>query len=121
MSEMSYEQRVADAKTRIREVTPEEALAMRGRGEDAVYLDVREPQEWNLFRIPGAVHVPLGAVDDRILERIPRDRKVIVYCARGNRSALAADAMERMGYRDVASMARGITGWAHAGGEVDDA
>src|ERR671939_1922941 len=110
MADKTYEQMVAEAKTRIREVTPEEAIALRRRGEDAVYLDVREPQEWNLFRIPGAVHVPLGQVDQRVAETIPRDRKVIVYCARGNRSALAADAMQNMGYSDVASLAAGITG-----------
>ena len=121
MTDKSYEQRVAEAKTRIREVTPEEALAMRRRGEDAVFLDVREPQEWNLFRIPGAVHVPLGRLDESVADAVPRDRRVVVYCARGNRSALAADAMQNMGYRDVASLAAGITGWAHAGGEIDDA
>ena len=121
MTEKSYEQRVAEAKTRIREVTPEEAVAMHRRGEDAVFLDVREPQEWNLFRIPGAVHVPLGRLDAGVTAAVPRDRRVVVYCARGNRSALAADAMQDMGYADVASLAAGITGWAHAGGDVDDA
>ena len=121
MTEKSYEQRVAEAKTRIREVTPEEALAMRRRGEDAVFLDVREPHEWNLFRIPGAVHVPLGRLDEHVADAVPRDRRVVVYCSRGNRSALAADAMRQLGYGDVASMAAGITGWAHAGGEIDDA
>jgi rhodanese-related sulfurtransferase len=118
MTDKSYEELVAEAKTRIREVTPREAIALRER-EGAVFLDVREPQEWNLFRIPNAVHVPLGAVDERITQRIPRDRTVIVYCARGNRSALAADAMQNMGYADVASLASGITGWAQAGGEID--
>ena len=121
MTEQSYEQRVAEAKTRVREVTPEQAIAMRRRGEDAVFLDVREPHEWNLFRIPGAVHVPLGQLEARVADAVPRDRHVVVYCARGNRSALAADAMQNMGYTDVASMAAGINGWAHAGGEVDDA
>ena len=121
MSDKSYEQLVAEAKTRIREVTPEEALAMRRRGDDAIFLDVREPQEWNLFRIPGAVHVPLSRLGEQVAGAVPRDRRVVVYCARGNRSALAADVMQGMGYTDVASMAAGITGWAHAGGELDDA
>jgi rhodanese-related sulfurtransferase len=121
MTDKTYEQMVAEAKTRIREVTPEEAIALRRRGEDAVFLDVREPQEWNLFRIPGAVHIPLGQLDQRVADEVPRDRRVVVYCARGNRSALAADTMQNMGYTDVASMAAGITGWAHAGGDIDDA
>jgi rhodanese-related sulfurtransferase len=45
---------------------------------------------------------------------------VVVYCARGNRSAIVADAMQQMGYGDVVSLAEGITGWAHAGGSIDD-
>ena len=121
MPEKTYEQRVAEAKTRIREVTPEDAIALRRRGEDAVFLDVREPHEWNLFRIPGAVLIPLGQLDQRVAAEVPRDRRVVVYCARGNRSALAADTMQDLGYTDVASMAAGITGWAHAGGDIDDA
>jgi rhodanese-related sulfurtransferase len=119
MAQRSYEEMVAEAKGRIREVTPQEAVAIRERGEDVVFLDVRELPEWNLFRIPAAVHVPLGALDEGIKRRISLDRKVIVYCARGNRSALAADALQVMGYSDVASLASGVTGWAHAGGAVD--
>lgn len=120
MEEKSYEQRVAEAKTRVREITAKEAIALNAQGEDPVYLDVREPQEWNLFRIPGAVWVPLGDVDEMIAEQVPREKKVIVYCSRGNRSALAADAMQEQGYADVASLAGGITAWANAGGKVDD-
>jgi rhodanese-related sulfurtransferase len=110
MDQRTYEEMVADAKTRIREVTPREALEGRRAGDDAVFLDVREPQEWNLFRIPGAVHVPLAALRDQVEGAVPRDRKVIIYCARGNRSALAADAMQELGYHDVASLAQGIRG-----------
>jgi rhodanese-related sulfurtransferase len=51
---------------------------------------------------------------------VPTDKKVIVYCARGNRSALAADAMQDMGYTDVASMSSGIIGWANIGGDLEE-
>ena len=119
MAEKSYEQLVAEAKARITEVTPRDAMAIREREPDAVFLDVREPQEWNLFRIPGAVWVPLGRVEASVADAVPRDRKVIVYCKSGNRSALAADSMQRLGYTDVASMAQGIVGWAHQGGEIE--
>ncbi len=121
MTDDSYEQRVTEAKTRIREVTAQEAREMRSHEDAVVFLDVREPHEWNLFRIPGAIHVPLGAVDETIVQRVPRDRSVIIYCASGNRSALAADRMSAMGYTGVASMASGIKGWANLGGEIDDA
>lgn len=116
MSDKSYEEQVAEAKARIAEVTPREAMARQG---EAVFLDVRRPEEWNLFRIPNAVWVPLDQLDEGIAERIPRDREVVVYCARGNRSALAADMMREMGYERVASMSQGIVGWANAGGEVE--
>jgi rhodanese-related sulfurtransferase len=119
MTQKSYEELVAEAKTRIREVSSRDAVVMRERHVDAVFLDVREPQEWNLFRIPGAVHLPLGQIDESMTERIPREKKVVIYCASGNRSALAADQMQRLGYTDVASMAGGIKGWAFNGGELD--
>jgi rhodanese-related sulfurtransferase len=118
MTEPTYEQRVADAKTRIREVTTRDAMRMHA-ADGALFLDVREMPEWNLFRIPGATHLPLGELDARLGE-VPRDRPVVVYCASGNRSALAADRMRELGYPDVASLAGGIKGWAMAGGAVDD-
>jgi cysteine desulfurase / selenocysteine lyase len=120
MQEKSFDEKVSEAKSRIREVTPSEVIEMRRRGEDVVYLDVREPQEWNLFRIPGAVHVPLGAVGDRVGDAIARDRQVVVYCAHGGRSAFAADVMLGLGYTGVASLAGGIMGWVNAGGDVEE-
>lgn len=119
MTEPSYDQLVADAKTRIREITPKEAIALRERG-DVIYVDVREPQEWNLFRIPGAVHVPLAKIGEVTPEQVARDRHVVLYCSRGNRSALATDAMQKLGYTNVASMAQGIMGWVSAGGAVEE-
>ena len=116
----SRDQLLSEAKARITEITPQEAIAQRKNGDDVVYLDVREPGEWNLFRIPDAVLVPLGEVEATVLEKVSRDVRVVVYCARGNRSAIAADAMQQMGYRDVVSLAGGITGWAYAGGSIDD-
>jgi rhodanese-related sulfurtransferase len=119
VSEKSYEEQVAEAKGRIREITPQEAIALKERG-DVVYVDVREPQEWNLFRIPGAMHVPLARVSELGPEQLAHDRQVVLYCARGNRSALAADSMQQLGYTNVASMAQGIMGWVNAGGAVEE-
>ena len=110
---------IDEAKTRIREVTPKDVREMRARGEKAVYLDVREPNEWNLGHLPGAMHIPRGNLETKIEVAIPRDRKIVIYCASGNRSALAADTLQQMGYGDVASMSGGFTGWAQSGGEVE--
>lgn len=117
MDELSYEEQVARAKERVREVSPREAIAMRDG--HTVFLDVREPTEWNLFRIPGAVHVPLGVLPEQIGGSVPRDARVVVYCARGNRSALAADLLQEMGYESVSSLATGVSGWMDAGGELE--
>ena len=110
---------INDAKTRIREVTAAGVREMRASGEKAVYLDVRESNEWNLGHLPGAMHIPRGSLETKIEGVVPRDRKVVIYCASGNRSALAADTLQQMGYGDVASLAGGFTAWAQSGGEVE--
>jgi rhodanese-related sulfurtransferase len=110
---------IDEAKQQIKEVTPEQVRDMQSLNEPAVYLDVREPNEWNLGRIPHAIHLPRGNLETKVEAIIDRGQKVIVYCARGNRSALAALTMKQMGYEDVASMARGFQGWAEIDGEVE--
>ena len=110
---------IAEAKQRIKEIQPREAVALHGRGEDAVFVDIREPNEWNLGRLPGALFIPRGTLEGQIEQRVPRDRRVVLYCASGNRSALAADVLQQMGYADVASLAGGIRGWVDAGGEIE--
>jgi rhodanese-related sulfurtransferase len=110
---------IDDAKQQIEEVTPERVRDMQARNERVVYLDVREPNEWNLGRLPQAIHLPRGNLESKVEGIIDRNQKVVIYCARGNRSALAALTMKQMGYEDVASMARGFLGWADIGGEVE--
>ncbi len=111
---------IAHAKEQIEEVSPDEVKAMIARGEKVVYLDVREPNEWNLGRIPQAVHLPRGNLETKIEALIDRQQRVVVYCARGNRSALAALTMQQMGYEKVASMARGFGGWVDVNGEIEE-
>jgi rhodanese-related sulfurtransferase len=110
---------VADAQARIKEVSARDALAARGRGESIVFLDVRDLHEVKLGRIPGAVHVSRGNLETKIEAAVPRDARVIIYCASGNRSALAAVTMEEMGYADVASMAGGWRDWIASGGDAE--
>lgn len=111
---------IDEAKQQIDEVTPEQVRDMQARNESVVYLDVREPNEWNLGRMPQAIHLPRGNLEGKVEGLIDRNQKVVVYCARGNRSALAALTMKQMGYENVASMAHGFLGWADIGGEVVD-
>jgi rhodanese-related sulfurtransferase len=120
MTEKSPQDLIEDAKRQIEEVSPEQVRGMQAREEKVVYLDVREPNEWNLGRIPNAIHLPRGNLEAKVEALIPRDQKVVVYCARGNRSALAALTMMQMGYKNVSSMSRGLIGWADIGGEVVD-
>ena len=119
MTHRTGEDLIEEAKRQIEEVTPEQVREMQTRGERVVYLDVREPNEWNLGRLPQAVHLPRGNLETKVEALIDRNQKVVIYGARGNRSALAALTMKQMGYDNVASMARGFQGWAAINGEVE--
>jgi rhodanese-related sulfurtransferase len=109
---------IDEAKQQIEELTPEQVRDMQARNEQAVYLDVREPNEWNLGRLPHAIHLPRGNLESKVEGLVDRSQKVVIYCARGNRSALAALTLKQMGYENVASMSRGIQGWAEIDGEI---
>jgi sulfur-carrier protein adenylyltransferase/sulfurtransferase len=113
---------IRDIKNRIEEVDPAEVHADLARNGDreTVIVDVRETEEWDAGHIPGAVHVPRGYLESRIEGAVrDRDARIVLYCASGNRSALAADTLERMlGYENVASMTGGITLWKDRGYEV---
>ena len=109
---------VNEARARIREVSPDEARELHKRS-DVTFLDVRDQQEVNLGRIPGALHISRGTLESKIEAAVPRGTEVVIYCASGNRSAFAADTLQQMGYEKVSSLAGGFRGWAEAGGDVD--
>src|SRR5919198_753480 len=115
---------IRQIKEQIRELDPrevEQLLHQNGSGEGApAIVDVREQYEWDESHIGGAVHVPRGHLESRIEGAVPdKSRQVILYCAQGNRSALAAKTLEELGYGDVASMTGGITLWKDRGYEVE--
>ncbi len=110
---------IAEAKQRITEVSPQQVRERIQRGEQLVLLDVREPNEWNLGRLPGAVHIPRGIMETSVEARVPRGAQVVIYCASGNRSALAADTLAQMGYQHVSSMSGGFRDWVGTGGPVE--
>lgn len=84
--------------------------------DQALFLDVREADEYDQGALPGALHLPRGLLELQVEGRVPdKDRKIIVYCAGGTRSALAAHALGQLGYSDVASMAGGFNKWKDEG------
>ena len=105
----------------LNEISPEVLLARQERGQRDVLLDVREQSEWNLLRLPHAIHLPLARVSEAASESLARfpDEEVVVYCARGARSAQAVEMLRAQGYR-ATSLAGGIAAWIDAGGEVEE-
>jgi molybdopterin/thiamine biosynthesis adenylyltransferase len=105
-----------EARQLVPEVTVAEVAERRQRGEDVTLLDVREKDEVRTGYINGAISVPRGFLEMQITGQIPdRDQDVVVYCAGGVRSLLAARVMREMGYQNVSSMAGGMTQWKDAG------
>jgi sulfur-carrier protein adenylyltransferase/sulfurtransferase len=110
---------IRQVKTKIDEVDPAQVHDVLGNG--AVIVDVRETDEVAQGKLPGAVHVPRGHLESRIEGAAPdREQRVILYCASGNRSALAARTLhEDLGYAHVESMTGGYTLWKDRGYEVE--
>lgn len=113
------EQVLADAKSQIKEYTPAEVMAMQKRGDNMVLLYVRDLPEVNLGKILGAIHISRGRLEQNIEAAVPRDANLVIYCASGNRSALAAITLRDMGYEHVSSMSAGINGWTAISGDVE--
>src|SRR6201991_3129315 len=109
-------------RSQIDEVDPSDVKATLSNGNVIVLLDVRESEEWDAGHIPGAKHIPRGYLESRVEGVIgaDRDQKVVIYCASGQRSALAANTLkELLGYEHVFSMNGGITLWKDRGYEVE--
>ena len=109
----TFKEMIRKVKSEIREVSPEEANARAGQ---AVFVDVREADEWEKGHVPGALFIPRGFLELRIEEKVPdKDAEVIVYCAGGTRSALGARSLQDLGYRNVSSMSGGFGRWKESG------
>jgi sulfur-carrier protein adenylyltransferase/sulfurtransferase len=109
-------------KSRIAQVDPQGAKDEIERG-DAVLIDTREPHEWDVGHLHGARLVPPASVAERVPELVPeRSKRLLLYCASGNRSARAADLLQNeLGYENVASIAGGIEAWQETGLPVVEA
>ncbi len=100
------------AKSRIRETTPEEVRRKQEAGERFHFIDVREDNEWRQGHAAGAIHQGKGVIERDIETTIPdHDAEIVLYCGGGYRSALAADALQQMGYTNVFSMDGGWKEW----------
>lgn len=122
MSIKSAREMVAAANAAVETLAVDAAAPLVGQA-GVQFVDVREPGEWAKGHIPGAVHVPRGLLEfkaDPTLEAyfdpaFDPAKRLIVYCASGGRSALAAQTLKDMGYPAVASMLGGFTAWTEAG------
>jgi rhodanese-related sulfurtransferase len=111
---------VDDAKSRVREVDVGETRRQLESGK-AKLIDVREQSEWAAGHARGAAHMGKGVIERDIEERFPdKNVSLILYCGGGFRSALAADNLQKMGYRNVASMAGGWRAWQAEGGPTEE-
>lgn len=103
------------AKQRIKQTNVAEVADRVKRGDSLTLVDTREDDEWRAGHIPNALHLGKGIIERDIETKIPdKDREIILYCGGGFRSALAADALQQMGYTNVLSMDGGIRGWRDA-------
>ncbi len=114
------QQLIADAKAHVVEITAREVQDQLTHGEQIVLIDVREQNEWNLGHAAPAEYIGRGVLESQIESRVPRDARVVLMCASGNRSALAARTLQEMGYKNVASLAGGFRDWVASGGAVAD-
>jgi len=110
---------VDDAKSRVREVSVEDARRKLNSGKARV-IDVREESEWNAGHVRGAEYLGKGVIERDIEARVPdRNAELILYCGGGFRSALSADNLQKMGYSNVYSMAGGWRAWQASNGPVE--
>lgn len=125
----SWNEMVAQARREVGEIDAPDLAALRSGAEagELVLIDVREDDEWARGRIPGASHIPLGELGERVedaafageISEADRARPVVVYCAGGVRSLVGAAVLKRMGFASPVSLKGGIREWAARGGEAE--
>jgi phage shock protein E len=109
-----FEKLAIDAKTRIQEISAEDAAKRQSTG--ALLIDVRETEDFEKEHAKGAVHLSKGVVEMKIEQEAPDTAvEIICYCGGGSRSALVADNLDKMGYENVRSMIGGFKAWKEAG------
>jgi len=111
---------VNDAKSRIQQVNLDQYKAMRDSGDPHILVDTREDSEWQAGHAAGAIHLGKGIIERDIEKTVPdKSAKLVLYCGGGFRSALAADALAKMGYTNAISLDGGSKDWQAAGMPVE--
>jgi len=107
-----FNQLCNEAKREIQEIDVQALKTMQQRGDSFELIDVREPEEVNRGTIPGAKHISRGVLE-RDIDKVTTDknRPIILYCAKGNRSALSAWMLKKMGFNNVYSLIGGWSAW----------
>ena len=116
-----FKELVQDAKTRVTCMGVQEVKARCDAGEAIHIIDIREDNEFAAAHAVGALHIGKGVLERDIDKHFPdRNVTLALYCGGGSRSALAADALLKMGYTDVISVDGGFKGWKEAGFPIED-
>jgi molybdopterin/thiamine biosynthesis adenylyltransferase/rhodanese-related sulfurtransferase len=112
----SFRDRVKSIKEQIQEMSPDEVAELLEDNDDVELIDVRERDEYEQGAIPGAKFIPRGFLDVKIEREVPeKDKTIVLHCAGGTRSALAAHDLEELGYENVISMSGGFNQWEEHG------
>lgn len=107
---------VNESRARIQEMDFRDVKRRLDAGEKFIFVDTREDNEWQRGHIPNAIHLGKGIIERDIETAVPdKNAPLVLYCGGGFRSALAADNLQKMGYRKVVSMDGGWRGWTEAG------
>jgi rhodanese-related sulfurtransferase len=107
---------VEEAKSRIREIDVGDYQQMLADSRGPLLVDTREDNEWMAGHAAGALHLAKGIIERDIETKVPdKSALLVLYCGGGFRSALAADALQKMGYTNVISLAGGWRAWQQAG------
>jgi rhodanese-related sulfurtransferase len=110
---------VAEAKKSISEVTVSEAKGLLDNG-DCIFLDCREPKEYKMGHIPGALNIPRGLLEFQIANKVPdKNTPIVMYCKKGGRGCLATCTLCKMGYENVVNIDGGWLAWEKAGYPVE--
>ena len=114
MEHKGFQELVADAKKKITEISPTDAAA-KAQSSGVAIVDVREKDEWDEGHIPDAIHMSRGMLELEVEDKFPdRNTTIICHCGGGGRSALAAESLQKMGYKNVRSMVGGFKAWKAA-------
>jgi len=116
----TFKELLSNTKKRIKEIAPEELARRLESAAPPALVDVREADEVQAGLLPGAIAIPRGFLELRIEEKLPdKAAPVVVYCAGGTRSALAARSLEELGYTDVSSLTGGFNRWSDQGHPIE--